>query len=645
MEILETRVYQGPNTYALWPMIRLRVDLGELEDHPTAELPGFNDRLVALMPSLAEHTCSVGEPGGFLRRLREDRGTWLGHVLEHVAIELQCLAGTRVSYGKTRQGNLPDGQYYVAFSFGEEAVGLAAGRLALGLIRHLLPPERAAHDPSPFDFHAELARLTELARVSVLDPATAALVRAAERRGIPWIRLDGQLVQLGHGRHQRHIHGSLTREARQAAVEIASDWRLARRILAGLGLPVEEPARSGSREADGRSRHSILVVAGKVVAVAEHRSGEVVDRTGDIHGDNRAMAELAVQAVGLAVGGVDLVCPDIARSCKETGGAITGIHASPDLGLHLREDGRRARDIAGPVLDQLYPKGAPSSIPIAVISGSDGSGERDTGRTTVARMVGHILARAGHAVGMATAEGLSIAGALTARGDRTGAAAGRLVLRDPRVDAAVLETSCGGIESAGLGWDRCSVGAVIDADSRACAKVLRTVVEVARDACVLDADEPRVAALARHSAAERIFVTANVHNELARSHVREGGRAVVLEPGISGSRLVLYAGEEQTQLLRSRQIPATLDGTADLAIRNAMFAAAVAVGLGVAVEDIREGLRTFAGPVESPARPEPESLLVDFLSRAQKRDEEARKEPVFLPPVDAEPLIQARRAG
>src|SRR5919106_4118536 len=159
MKILETRVYRGPNLYALWPMIRLLVDLGELEEYPTIKLPGFADRLLAEIPTLAEHTCSFGEPGGFVRRMKEDEGTWLGHVLEHVAIELQVLAGTPVSFGKTRGEGLPYGHYHVVYSFVEEAVGVAAGRLALRLIRHLLPPERVDHDPSPFDFRQELERL------------------------------------------------------------------------------------------------------------------------------------------------------------------------------------------------------------------------------------------------------------------------------------------------------------------------------------------------------------------------------------------------------------------------------------------------------------------------------------------------------
>ncbi|HSS49345.1 MAG TPA: cyanophycin synthetase, partial [Thermoanaerobaculia bacterium] len=188
MKVLETRIYRGPNRYALWPVIRLRLDLGELEWFPTAKLPGFSDRLVKLIPTLAEHTCSYGEPGGFVRRLHEDDGTWLGHVMEHVALELQCLAGTPVTFGKTRGHGLPPGQYHVVYSFEEEPVGLAAGRLAMRLIHHLLPERLEAHDPAPLDFPAELEALVALAKAHTPDPSTAALITAAEERGIPWTR-------------------------------------------------------------------------------------------------------------------------------------------------------------------------------------------------------------------------------------------------------------------------------------------------------------------------------------------------------------------------------------------------------------------------------------------------------------------------
>jgi cyanophycin synthetase len=730
MEILETRVYRGPNIYALWPMIRLKVDLGELEDYPTVRLPGFAERLLDLVPTLAEHNCGLGVPGGFVERMKEDGGTWLGHVLEHLAIELQSLAGTPVTFGKTRQENLPRGHYYVVYRYVEEAVGLEAGKLALRLIRHLLPPERAAHDGSPFDFRVEFERLVRLAQRRALGPTTAALVRAAEERGIPWLRLnDRSLVQLGHGKYQRRILASITSETRQIAAEIASDKRLTHRILEDLGLPVprqvlvdeaeeavEEAERLGfpvvvkpldgnhgrgvaiglktheqvrgafesAREHSGQviveacqSGHDyrILVVNGRVVAVSQRVPGHVIgdgrhtvaglvdrvnadprrgvghekvltrleidrqarrlleaqgltlesvpqegrtvylrstgnlstggtaiDRTDVIHPDNREMAERTVQAIGLDVAGVDFICPDIRRSYKDVGGAIVEINAAPGFRMHVAPTEGTPRDVAGPVIDMLFPKGTPCRIPIAAITGTNG-------KTTTTRMVGHILRKAGYTVGMATTDGVYIDGAMTVRGDMTGPWSSQLVLRDPRVDAAVLETARGGIVRSGLGWRKCSVGAVLNVASDhlglggistldELAEVKRIVVEVAQDYCVLNADDPRVAAMVEHCRAEPIYVTTDCRSELVRRHIRKRRRAVVLEEGLNGPMLVLYQGEEQIPILSAHQIPATLDGAAIHNIHNAMFAAAVTCGMGVGIEDIREGLRTFTTDFE-----------------------------------------------
>src|ERR1700678_2441011 len=141
MKILEQRVYRGPSIYAHFPVMRLTVDLGKLEAWPSAMIPAFNDRLLAALPSLEQHTCSYGAPGGFVRRLKEDEGTWLGHVLEHVALELQQLTGASVTFGKTRSAGegTPDGQYHVVFEYEEERVGEAAGDLGVKLLHHLLP--------------------------------------------------------------------------------------------------------------------------------------------------------------------------------------------------------------------------------------------------------------------------------------------------------------------------------------------------------------------------------------------------------------------------------------------------------------------------------------------------------------------------
>ncbi len=245
----------------------------------------------------------------------------------------------------------------------------------------------------------------------------------------------------------------------------------------------------------------------------------------------------------------------------------------------------------------LFPKGTPYRIPIAAITGTNG-------KTTTTRMVGHILKLAGNVVGMTTSDGVYIDGELTVAGDMTGPWASHLVLRDPSVDAAVLETARGGIVRAGLGWRKCKVGAVLNVaadhlgmggikDLDELAEVKRVVVEVAQDWCVLNADDERVAQMAEHSRARPVYVTMRRENELVRRHIRDKGRAVALEEGLNGRMIVLYEGEEQIPLLWARQIPATVEGHAIHNIQNAMFATAIAHAMGISLENIRQGLRTF----------------------------------------------------
>jgi cyanophycin synthetase len=308
------------------------------------------------------------------------------------------------------------------------------------------------------------------------------------------------------------------------------------------------------------------------------------------------------------------------------GGAIVEINAAPGFRMHVAPTEGQPRDVAGPVIDLLFPKGTPYRIPIAAITGTNG-------KTTTTRMVGHILKLSGHRVGMSTSDGVYIDGVLTVKGDLTGPWASQLVLRDPTVDAAVLETARGGIVRSGLGWRKCNVGAVLNVASDHLglggvetlddlAQIKRIVVEVAKDFCVLNADDERVVAMAEHSPGEPIYVTMNPQSELVRSHIRKRGRAVALEPGLNGRMIVLYQGEEQLPLLWARQVPATMEGRALHNIQNAMFAAAIANGLGVGVENIRQGLRTFSNDFfQAPGRLNfyneyPFRVLLDYAHNA-----------------------------
>ena len=206
------------------------MDLGSLEHWPSNTIPRFNDKLLKLLPGVGEHSCSLGKRGGFRERLED--GTWLGHVAEHVALELQRESGAHISRGKTRGAGTP-GQYNVIYGYAEEQVGLAAGRLAVRLVNHLVKAEEG------FDFRAELDRLIILADRRQYGPSTQAILDEAVSRDIPWLRLNEySLVQLGQGKYQQRIRATMTSQTSALAVDVAGDKKMTNRLLAAAGLPV-----------------------------------------------------------------------------------------------------------------------------------------------------------------------------------------------------------------------------------------------------------------------------------------------------------------------------------------------------------------------------------------------------------------------
>ena len=224
MKIESTNIYVGPSTFAHFPVIRHVLNLGELEEWPTARLgDAFIEPLLALLPGLHEHGCSYREPGGFVRRMREDEGTWLGHVMEHVAIELQNVAGSNVTYGRTRSIDDQPGFYNMVFQYKDATVGREASDLALKLIHSLLPPELAADDApeDDWDFETQRDRFIRYAQRREFGPSTASLVKAAEERNIPWLRLNRySLVQFGYGRYQQRIQ----EPPRDGRATLPSNW-------------------------------------------------------------------------------------------------------------------------------------------------------------------------------------------------------------------------------------------------------------------------------------------------------------------------------------------------------------------------------------------------------------------------------------
>ncbi len=733
MRIVERNVYVGPSLYAHFPVIRLVLDLGPLEAWPTGRLgAAYVDALIAALPGLHEHGCSYGEPGGFIRRMRGDaqdpEGTWLGHVLEHVAIELQNIAGEAVTFGKTRSIDGQPGVYSVVYEYEQRDEGIEAGELALQLLCSLLPADIRPAGSVPDDWQWADARdsFIRYAQRRALGPSTASLVKAAVERDIPWLRLNEQsLIQLGHGKYQQRIQATVTGRTSYIAVELAQDKEETNKILANCGLPVpkQELVRSADRAVRAAERlgypvvtkpyngnhgrgisiglktpeevragfeaaaeHSssvivetylhgddyrLLVVGGELIAATKRTPGHVVgdgvhsvkqlvdtvnldprrgighekvmtrieldaqadmmltrqgltvdsvpeagrqvllrstanlstggtatDVTDIIHPDNREMAARAVTAIGLDVGGVDFLCPDITESYKTIGGGICEINAAPGFRMHVAPSEGTPRDAAGPVIDMLFPPGTASRVPIAAITGTNG-------KTTTSRMLAHITKMAGYTPGLTTTDGVYIDGQRTVEGDMTGPVATRMVLADPKIDIAVLEVARGGLLRAGMGVPFVNVGAVLNVQSdhlgmkgidslEQLAEVKRIIVEVARDCAVLNADDANVIRMSAHTDARHLcYVTINPQHAVVREHIRAGGRACALEAGVNGQMITLYDKGRHIPLMWTHLIPATLEGRAMHNVQNAMFAAALAFSLDIKLDAIRQGLRTF----------------------------------------------------
>ena len=326
--------------------------------------------------------------------------------------------------------------------------------------------------------------------------------------------------------------------------------------------------------------------------------GTAIDMTDVVHPDNKTMAERAVKAVGLDIGGVDFLTADITQSYKDIGGGIVEVNAAPGFRMHVAPSEGKPRDVAGKVIDMLFPPALPKRIPIAGITGTNG-------KTTTSRMLAHILKSAGHVVGMTSTDGVYVDGQLSVKGDMTGPVSSQIVLRDPSVDIAVLETARGGIARSGLGYNECDVAACINVQEDhlglrgidtldQLAEIKRIVVEVAKDSVVLNADDLQCLKMAEHTKAKHLcYVTMNTGHSLVREHIRAGGRAVVLEKGINGDMITIFDNGTHIPLLWTHLIPATLEGKALHNVQNAMFAAALAYCLDKPLEAIQQGLRTF----------------------------------------------------
>ncbi len=330
--------------------------------------------------------------------------------------------------------------------------------------------------------------------------------------------------------------------------------------------------------------------------------GTAIDVTDQIHPENKSMLERAARVTGLDVAGIDFITPDIGRPYREVGGAICEINTSPGLRPHQVAEGP-PRDVVGPIVDMLFPEKRNGRIPIAAITGTNG-------KTTTSRMLAHILRLGGcdigvNVVGLVTTDGVYIDNELVAKGDFSGVTGARVLLRDPSVEAAVLETARGGIVLSGLGFDWCDVAAVLNVTSDhvgldgienldEMATVKGRVAEAARKLAVLNADDPRCLGLAEKKIPEQVcLVTTGALTQSLRDHLGKGGLVISVEELSQGPSIVLHDLETRKTIAPVSRVPATLNGAAQHNLQNALNAIGLALGLGISRERIAEALASF----------------------------------------------------
>ncbi len=730
MNILEIRTLRGPNYWSgYWKkLIIVRLDIEGYEDKPTQKIDGFYERMVEVMPSLRIHGCSYQEEGGFLRRVQE--GTWAGHVVEHLALELQTLAGMDTGYGRTRETG-ERGIYSVVFSYMEEEVGRFAARAAVKLFVDLAEGTPIAEINE--NIAADVQKMREIREDVRFGPSTGSLVEEAESRDIPYIRLNEQsLVQLGYGVHQKRIQATTTANTNMIAVDIAANKHATKKLLGDMGVPVPkgfrirdidelestlqsvgypavikpldgnhgrgatvgildlEHAKTAFEKAKEYSRWIIveqqligsdfraLVVNNHLIAVAERipahvvgdgkstiqelidktnsdprrgyghenvlttididgqtmrcirareyelesvlpegevlhlkttanisTGGTAIDRTDEVHPENVFLFERIPRIIGLDVAGIDIIAPNVTETLRENGGGIIEVNAAPGFRMHLSPSEGIGRNVAEHVIDMLYPPGTPSRIPIISITGTNG-------KTTTTRLISHILKGSGRTVGFTTTDGTYIQNQQIVRGDNTGPVSAQLVLKDPTVDVAVLETARGGIIRSGLGFDYCDIGIVTNvAADHLGLKDVNTLEDLARvksvvpravskrGYAVLNAEDDLVYRMKDVTDGHVVFFSLDEDHPNIRRQARRGRISCVYENGF----VTILKGRWKVRIEKAMNIPLTYGGRAEFMIQNVLAATLACFVHGVSLEDLRVGLTTFnAGTAQTPGR-------------------------------------------
>jgi cyanophycin synthetase len=723
LKIVKIKVIHGANYFSAGPIVLIRIDLGKYNEIFTNQIEGFPGKLEKTLPSLYQHHCSVGKKGGFLLRVNE--GTLLGHVIEHVAIELQTIAGMDVGYGKTRS-TMEDGVYNIVFRFFDEVAGMYAGKAAVNLINSILTDQ-------DFDCKGIIEDLIDIREKRLLGPSTQAIVNEAEKRKIPFLRLDTyNLVQLGTGKYHKRIRATITSDTNLIAVETADNKYLTSLMLLDAGIPVPETIQTDTiaeildfhkkiqkpivikpsegylgkklavnlktedeiikafniaREFEelvlaqphinGKS-YRLLIIDYKFVAATEltpayitgdggstikqligllnaeperqygdkgkltkieidddtekiitdkgysldsilnngeqlylkisgnmKLGGFATDVTTLVHPFNIFLAERAAQVIGLNVAGIDIIAPELNTPINENGGVVIEVNAAPDFRMHLNPTYGEKRNVAKNLVDMLFPPKSKTRVPIFSVTGT-------AGKTITVSFLNYCLTKEGFTTGMSTSDGLFVAGKCLMKGNMTFPENVSLVLKDPTIDCAILETSREGILRGGLGYKFADFGIVLNMhndhigmddikyiEDLAYAKSVVAEEVYEEGYTVLNADNDLVIDMKNRLYSKLALFSKNNTNKEVAAHIFKGGLAV----NIIDNSIYLHCKSKTEKIIELTSIPLTFENKAEFMYDEILASTAALAAYGISTEKISEYLKSFLpAPENLPGR-------------------------------------------
>ena len=579
--ILNHRFLRGPNMWSYYSSIEVLIDIGHLEDYPSNLIPGFYTRLTHALPSLHEHRCSYEVAGGFLMRVQE--GTWAGHILEHLTIELQNLAGIKGGYGRARDGG-GRGIYKVIVSATEETVTFQAFKHAKELLLALIKDKPNISEL----IQSSISNLCKMRNDYLLDQNTSYLVEAATAREIPFIRHhNSDLIQFGYGANQRRINGTLIDQTCAVAQSISNDLVLTQRQLETVGLPTlraniilspEEAWRVAQNLGlpvtlkpldDSRCQYiftnlqskkevevayNSVIKIGKKIIIERHVQGfeyqvlvigtEVVaaaqktlvwtDVSQRIHPDVASNMVLSAKTIGFDIATVSLITNDIGQPLDALNSAVIKINPEVNFGAYLDSVAGEPPPVAKRIIDHILPKDIDLLVPIVGISGSYGKSE-------VAKNISHILAMSNLYIGLSIENGLFYNGILVKDNNSTTWENARSVLKNKSVQIAILENDNKSLLLDGLAYEQCQIGIVLNIDKSDLFpeyfivnqddlfKIIRTQVDVVlpTGACILNADDEMIVNMAELCKGEIIYFSCSNDSAVITEHQRHGGRSLI----------------------------------------------------------------------------------------------------------------------